>query len=474
LKSPLFGQRKIMVDDKYHSGNSLKLLLAIPVLAILAFVAFGIFRAGGPPDIRIEPRMPVIGKRTPVKIELSEHRRGLTHVKVELIQGEKSVKLEEKSYPFRSQFSFWGPKTDKDILLVEVGRQAMPELTGGTAVIRVTAGRAGTWLRHPDDALQEISLQVRLMPPSLQVTSTQTYATQGGCEVVTYRVGDSAVRDGVRAGAWWFPGFPLPGGGKQERFALFAVPYDMAQPDVKLVAEDAAGNNAEVGFIDKFFPKPFKSDNLEVNDAFFGKVVPEIMSQSPEMKDRGNLLDNYLAINNELRQKNAKTILSLAQKSKPAFLWNKPFFMMPNGKVMASFADRRTYIYQGKVVDHQDHLGFDLAVTKQAPVPASNDGVVAYARFFGIYGNAVIIDHGYGLMTIYGHLSSINVTEGQTIAKGAIIGKTGETGLAGGDHLHFCTLLQGLPVNPGEWWDGHWIKDRISRKLGPAFQFTEQ
>ena len=125
-------------------------------------------------------------------------------------------------------------------------------------------------------------------------------------KLVTYRVGESAVRDGVRAGSWWFPGYPLPGGGKQDRFALFAVPYDMAQPDVRLVVEDAAGNEAEKAFIDKFFPKPFKSDSLEISDAFINKVVPEILSQSPELTDRGNPLDNYLAINRELRQKNAR------------------------------------------------------------------------------------------------------------------------------------------------------------------------
>jgi murein DD-endopeptidase MepM/ murein hydrolase activator NlpD len=287
-------------------------------------------------------------------------------------------------------------------------------------------------------------------------------------------VGESAVRDGVRAGAWWFPGFPLPGGGKRDRFAFFAVPYDMVQPDVRLVAEDAAGNAAEMGFIDKFFPKPFKLDNIDVTDAFMGRVVPEILSQSSEIKERGSLLENYLVINRELRQKNGEVIKSLAQKSKPAFLWNKPFSTIPNGKVMSAFADRRTYLYKGQVIDHQDHLGFDLAVTKQAPIPAANDGDVLYARYFGIYGNAVIIDHGYGLMTIYGHLSSIGVKEGQKVSRGDIIGKTGETGLAGGDHLHFSTILQGLPVNPGEWIDGHWIRDRIEKKLGPAFTFSAQ
>ena len=460
-----------MAEEKFSSGRSLKIPLLTVVVLVLVFILFGIFRAGGTPVIRINPAMSVIGRRTPVSIEVSEPRRGLTHVKVELFQGENGVTLEDKTYPYGGQFSFWGPKTPKAVLVVEAGRQKLQSLTGGSATIRVTAERAGTWLRHPGPEIQEVTLPVRLSPPSLQVLSTQTYVAQGGCEAVVYRVGQTAVRDGIRAGSWWFPGYPLPGGGKQDRFAIFAVPYDLAQPDVRLVVEDAAGNQGEMGFIDKFFPKPFRSDNFEINDAFMNKVVPPILSQSPEVKDTGNLLENYLAINQGLRQKNADTIKALAQKSRPAFLWTQPFFALPNGKVMASFADRRTYIYQGRTVDHQDHLGFDLASTKQAPVPASNDGIVAYAKFLGIYGNAVVIDHGYGLLTIYGHLSSIAVTEGQKVSRGDIIGRTGETGLAGGDHLHFCTILQGLPVNPAEWWDSHWIRDRIAKKLGPAFPY---
>jgi murein DD-endopeptidase MepM/ murein hydrolase activator NlpD len=294
---------------------------------------------------------------------------------------------------------------------------------------------------------------------------------QGGCELAVYRVGDGAVRDGVQAGQWWFPGFPMPGGGKQDRFAFFAIPYDMSEPGARLVAEDAAGNRAEVTFIDKFFPRPPKSDRIELSDAFLAKVVPEIMSQTPEVRDKGNVLENYLEINRSLRAHNAQTIKELAAKSRPEFLWNQVFFMMPNGQVMAAFADHRTYVYQGKEVDRQDHLGFDLAVTAHAPIPAANTGIVSLARYFGIYGNAVIIDHGFGIQSLYGHLASIGVSEGQKINRGDIIGATGQTGLAGGDHLHFTILLQGLPVNPVEWWDSHWIQDRVARKLGPAFHF---
>jgi murein DD-endopeptidase MepM/ murein hydrolase activator NlpD len=463
-----------MTDESLKSGLSLKSILFIVALAVLAFAVQGFFCAGNSPYIQIKPAASGIGMRTPVAIEISEPRRGLTTVKVELVQGNKSATVVEKNYAPSSQFIFWGAKTAKDVLNTEVGRKIMPGLTGGSAAIRITAGRAGTWLRHPAPVVEEVSLPVKLIPPSLQIMSTKTYVAQGGCELVTYRVGGSAVRDGVRSGSWWFPGYPLPGGGKQDRFALFAVPYDRAQPDARLVVEDAAGNTAEKGFIDQFFPHPFRSDDLEISDAFINKVVPEILSQSPEITDRGNPLDNYLAINRELRQKNSQTIRDLAQKSKPSFLWNSPFVMMQNAKVMAHFADRRTYLYQGREIDRQDHLGYDLAVTKQAPIPAANSGIIVCAGFLGIYGNTVIIDHGYGLQTIYGHLSSIAVKEGQQIARGAVIGNTGETGLAGGDHLHYCTLLQGLPVNPIEWWDGHWIQDRIARKLGGAFQFQMQ
>jgi murein DD-endopeptidase MepM/ murein hydrolase activator NlpD len=140
---------------------------------------------------------------------------------------------------------------------------------------------------------------------------------------------------------------------------------------------------------------------------------------------------------------------------------------------MSAFADRRTYVYSGREVDQQTHLGFDLAATRATPVPAGNDGKVALAGYFGIYGNTVVLDHGYGLMSLYAHLSQIDVAKGQSVARGDVLGRTGATGLAGGDHLHFTLLIQGLPVNPNEWWDPHWIRDHVAGPLGGAFNFTE-
>jgi murein DD-endopeptidase MepM/ murein hydrolase activator NlpD len=335
--------------------------------------------------------------------------------------------------------------------------------------VRVVAERAGTWLRHPEPVVKELRLPVRLAPPALALLSSQHYVAQGGSGIVAYRAGSTSVRDGVRAGAFFFPGSPLPGGGKEDRVALFGVPWDL--PDdagLRVVAEDDAGNASELAFVDRFFPRPPARDTIALDDAFLAKVVPEIRAQTPGIEDRGSPLENYLQINRELRKANAGELLALGARSAGAFLWTEPFLPLRNAKVMSAFADRRTYVYQGREVDAQTHLGFDLAVVARTPVPAANRGVVLLARYFGIYGNSVVVDHGLGLATLYSHLSSIEVKEGQTVERGSVIGHTGATGLAGGDHLHFTTLVRGLPVNPVEWWDGKWIRDRVASKAGPA------
>jgi murein DD-endopeptidase MepM/ murein hydrolase activator NlpD len=146
------------------------------------------------------------------------------------------------------------------------------------------------------------------------------------------------------------------------------------------------------------------------------------------------------------------------------------FHPFSNNAVESAFADRRTYFYQGKEVDRQVHLGFDLASYTQTPIVAANAGQVVFAAELGIYGNCVIIDHGMGLQSLYAHLSTVDVQPGAVVAKDQPIGRSGITGMAGGDHLHFTMLVNGQMVNPVEWWDSHWIEDRILRKLRAAGQ----
>jgi murein DD-endopeptidase MepM/ murein hydrolase activator NlpD len=447
-----------------------RVVLIIALLAGLVVVARGAFRAGPSPEITIATSAKAIGPRTSVTVTAAEPKRGLTGVKVEFVQGERVETLAAKTYRPASPWAFWGSKTDSDTIQFDVGRDVQKNLKQTDATIRVTATRAGSWLRHPSPEVKELVLPVRLTPPTLAVMSSFTYVSQGGCEAVVYRVGATSVKDGVQAGDWFFPGYPLPGAGPQDRFAFFAVPYDMDETSqVKLVAQDDVGNATATSMIDKFFPRPLRRDTIPLNDAFLQKVVPAILAQTPELTDKGDLLANYIQINRDLRRTENGELVELAKSSQPRFLWTRPFQAMGSTKVMAHFADRRSYIYQGRTVDQEDHLGLDMAGVAHAPIPAANDGVVVLARFFGIYGNAVIVDHGYGLMSLYGHMSAIDVKEGQTVTRGQTLGRTGDTGLAGGDHLHFAILLQGLPVNPVEWWDAHWLNDRIARKLGRAF-----
>ena len=447
-------------------------LLFFVVPVGLIFLGVASFRSGPAPLVEIRPTMPGIGKRTPVEVSVDEPVRGLSRVRVELVQGKTVETLEERAYTPRAPWQFWGPRIPREDMVIDVGSETIKGLKEGEATIRVVADRAGAWLRRPEPGQQELTLTVKLRPPSLQVQSLHTYVSQGGSETVVYRVGETAVKDGVRAGEWWFPGYPLPGGHESDRFALFSMPYDMEDASgLRLVAMDDVGNESSADFVDRASTKPIHKDTIRLSDSFMQRVVPAILEQTPEVEDRGDLLQNYLAINGDLRHANTRTLIALAEASPPEFLWNKSFVPMRNGMVMSGFADRRTYTYGGEPVDQQDHLGFDLASTARAEIQAANDGVVVLARYFGIYGNCVVIDHGYGLLSLYGHLSTIAVEEGQSVQRYEAIGSSGMTGLAGGDHLHFSMLLRGLAVNPKEWWDGHWIQDRLKLKLGAGLPF---
>jgi len=151
--------------------------------------------------------------------------------------------------------------------------------------------------------------------------------------------------------------------------------------------------------------------------------------------------------------------------SETDLLWSGAFLRLPGSATRAKFADHRIYRYKGREIDRQVHMGIDLASVSRADVPASNRGRVIVTKNIGIFGNTVVLDHGFGLTSIYSHLSRILVAPGDLVEKGEIIGKTGATGLAGGDHLHFGMAVHKTFVNPLEWWDSSWIKNNITSKI---------
>ncbi len=450
----------------------LRLFLVMLFLLGAAVLLLGGLRRGPAPQIAVRPERTAIGRLAPLEIEVSEPARGFSKVEAELVQGTNRIALLSESFATPPGWKLWSRGLAAKVWKLDIGKTSQPSLVAGPATLRVTAAPAPAWFRAGEAVVAEVVLPVRLVPPALGLLSSQHYVAQGGSEVVVYQTGSTSIRDGVEVGDRFFPGFPLPGGPEGSRFALFALPWDTGDATgVRLIAADEVDNRSSLPFVDQVFPHPPQLDDIQLDDKFLGKVVPEILAQTPDAPDAGSLLQNYLWINRELRQRNARELAALAAGSAREFRWRAPFLALPGGQVMSSFADRRSYIYGGREVDTQTHLGFDLASVARADVPAANDGVVVMAKYLGIYGNTVVVDHGYGLMSLYAHLSSISTEVGASVRRGQPLGKSGATGLAGGDHLHFSFLLQGLPVRPAEWWDAHWIEDRLKRKLGAALPF---
>ncbi|HEY0707748.1 MAG TPA: M23 family metallopeptidase [Polyangia bacterium] len=477
-----FNQREIMKRVSYHHNKprSSGRILVLVVLAVL--VAGGLtlrrqLRLPPPPTITLTSDLPGVGRRTTVTVKVSDPHGGIQRVTV-TGQGAGLQRKVLSDVTLGTDPHSASEAQKQAVVNLVLGRETTPELKPGTLTLDVVVQARGTRLRKMPPVTAQQSLSVRFEPPAVAATSQFIHPAQGGAEVVVYEVGPNTKRHGVRAGSWFFPGSPLPGGGPQQRFVIFGAPYDLdvdeaaAKNAIVLVAEDDLGNRNEVAFLHKWFRRPMGRDVIELQDSLMQKVTSEIYGRTPSLARKGTLLADYLQLNGDLRRANMKELLDLARTTEAAFLWSEVFLPMQNAAVKGSFADRRTYTHAGKPVDTQDHLGFDLASNKQAPVQAPNAGRIALARYFGIFGNCVVIDHGYGLMSLSAHLSTIAVKEGERVTRGKEIGRSGATGLAGGDHLHFTMLVHGLPVTPVEWWDGHWIKDRVALKLGPVLKFT--
>jgi Peptidase family M23 len=454
--------------------------LAILVVLVL-LVGGGLFVAAGrgaPPSLSIDKPERSIGQQSDLQVTAGSPGAKFTSLTITLEQNGKTIPLFSLDTPQRAAVS----QSDADHLQITraVGKVTVPDLQPGAARITVAATRPSFLHLRRISSTASKEVQVRLEPPRVTVLSTHHFVNYGGSEMVVYRATPADVRSGVRVGDLEYIGYPASGagtGGSADpavKVAFFALLQDQdLKSPIQLFAEDEAGNEAKASFVDKVFPKTFKKSRIEVDDRFFERVVPDIIAHSPEMKmeaPTGDLLPAFIRINGELRRMNADRIVELTKATSPTLLFKGPFTQLGNSQVEAGFADHRTYLHDGKEIDHQVHLGFDLAVTARIPVVAANDGKVLNASWLGIYGNCVILDHGMGIATLYGHLSSLDVKVGDTVAKGQTLGRSGMTGLAGGDHLHFTMLLNGRPVNPVDWWDPHWIQDRITRKLNDALR----
>jgi len=414
-----------------------------------------------PPQAALVAPLVALGRKTPIDIDVRSDAPGLRAISVRLQAGGNSYDLLSETYP---KSSWRGSGLTAKRIHVEPDLLAL-KVPEGPVTLEV---RADTYAWHPFGASPAPRLTVPatldLTPPRIELLTTQHNVRLGGVELAVFRQSPDTVRSGIEVDKYFFPAMTGYFADSAVALAFFAIPQDLnADVRPKLIASDAAGNQREIAVPVSIKPRTFADRTLAIDDTFLARKVPEI-EEASGLPIAADLVQGYLYINGELRRQNEARILELTKAATP--VWSSSaFHRQSNAAPLSAFADRRTYTYRGQPIDHQTHLGYDLASLKLSPVEAAQAGKVVLAQNLGIYGNAVILDHGLGIYSLYGHLSSFTVKEGDQVTAGQTLGQTGETGLAGGDHLHFSIMLHGVHVDPVEWWDPHWLHDHVTPKL---------
>ena len=440
---------------KGYNGFVRKVIVGVPLVALVLAVVLIIARSKTP-LLDLPNPAASLGQATAISVHVRDPR-GVRNLTAYVEQNGARYRVWELAQPSASPESTF---------TFAAGVKATPQLKDGKATLVVEA-TSNDLLRKTAQIEQAVTIVTQ--PPSVSVDSDQHYLYLGMADLVTFNVSGGWTEAGVRVGGQTFRAWPMPGG-KSGLFSLFAFAWNMPADTVPMVyAGNGTGNDATGSMVFQFPKKEqpkYTTHDLQISDAFMHKVVTEL-----DPNGSGDPVARFVKINTDMRKANNKTLSDLRLKSADHFLWSQPFARQSHAQNEATFADVRNYIYQGKKIDQQVHLGYDLAVTQHVGVESSNDGRIVYAAPLGIYGNCIVVDHGYGLQTIYGHLSQINVHEGDMVKRGQVMGLSGMTGMAGGDHIHFAMQLDGVQIDPKEWWDPHWIQDHIAKRVElPGFE----
>ncbi len=402
------------------------------------------------PVVALFPDIDAVSLKKEFTVKAEDPGSGIKSVMVTASQGLKKYTVLRRSYD----------AMQKSVL--ETFSLEKAELRGGEFDLQVVA-TDGSFFNFGAGNSSRIDrrMTLDLSPPNLRALTPTHYMRQGGVGLVIYTVSKDPERSGVMVGDRFFPGFKQDSG---VYYCLFAFPRDMEAEDYKprLYAEDRAGNERTGFFVNMAIKRRFREERVEIDDDFLAARMPAFAGRYPDVRDP---LALFRKVNDDLRRKDEAVLRDLGRKTSPRPLWDGPFVYLRGSSVLGSFGAMRSAYYHNEKIGEQYHMGIDLASTPKAVVPAANNGTVIFAGDLGLYGQTVVIDHGLGLQTLYGHLSRIDVRPGEAVTKGQQVGLTGTSGLAFGDHLHFGVLVSGLEVIPIEWWDAKWLEDNVTQKI---------
>jgi len=445
---------------KYTKYHFVALICFILIVLIAWFLSTRF--EGEKPSIMLELPSLSIKASQEISISVSDTKSGMRMMWIGLYKDGKEVVLLDKD--FQSP-EYKGRKIHKETFKIKI-EPGKIGVSDGKAILRIVArdlSWRGWW--HGNKTYIEKNVTIDTLAPQIDILSRTHNISQGGAALAIYRLSEPCPKSGIYAGKNFFPGYSGYFKDPDIFMAFFALSYDQGpKTEIFVKATDQAGNIKRAGISYYIKKKTFKKDILNISDLFLNWKMPEFDIDVPG-DSKTAMLDKFLKVNRDLRKTNYRKVTKLGEKTDASLYWNGAFIRLPRSAKRAGFADQREYKYKGQIIDHQVHLGIDLASVAHSPVPASNRGKVVFTGYLGIYGKTIVIDHGFGLLSMYSHLSSYNAQKDQLVSKGEIIGRTGVTGLAGGDHLHFGILIHNTFANPVEWWDATWITNNITSKI---------
>ncbi len=449
--------------SRRRASNPKRLLIPF-LLTIMAICGVGIyilFFESEKPTIDLSQTKEHFGQNSTIHYKVTDQKSGIKSITISGSQGSINKTIHSITFPRTTYKGAAGPLVNTESIPFDAKTLGFKDGPMNLTVEAVDFSFNGWFQGNKTVIEKQISIDTK--PPRIQILHSEKYIIPGGAGIAIYKVTDKDTRHGVTINGYFNPGFLIGDGRDDTYISFFALPYDAPKIESLYVsAVDMADNKTTIPFSTVYKSDRKKRDKINISDGFLSSKIPEFQQYYPEMS--GSFLEKYLYSNNTIRTQNNTKISELCLNPIEQRLWKDKFLRMA-GSSRAGFADHRTYFYKGEAIDKQVHLGMDIASTRRADVKAANSGKVAFADYLGIYGNMVMVDHGQGVFSLYSHLSQINVAPGDDVERSAVLGLTGTSGMAGGDHLHFSMLVNGIFVTPKEWWDQHWVEVTIEEPI---------
>ena len=456
--------------EKRQGKGIIRAILLLLAIIGLVYGAQKLFKSSmfetNPPSISLKERL-FWNLQTPLKVAIHDDS-GLKDIHVFLSDGKQSVEIPQKSFH---------PST-KDY----TAEVAFPKLglsrKNGILKLTIKATDISKWnFFTGNSSSKQAIINIDAKKPEVFSLISSYGITKGGAGLAIFKADDENLEKLYIETNFGKEFQPTPFYKKGYYAVLVAWPLTQKRFSAKIVAIDKAGNKTRSRLSFFLKNKKYRTSTIKASDRFINGKIADLSEDRPNQTRDLTPSQKLDFINATYRGENNKVIQEVTSKVDHNRLENfklQPFYPLKNGKVVASYGDHRYYKYHDKVISEAYHLGIDLASVKMADILITNPGVVVFANYNGIYGNNLIVYHGLGLYSLYGHCSQLLVQKGDILNAWEVAAKTGATGLALGDHLHFSILIQGIFVRPAEWMDAKWMQTNITDVIEGAKKMIDK